>query len=311
MSAIWWLLAMFFAVVLGSVTAVGAVLLRRWKQAPAGGGAGTGESLLLEAAPAPGLKARLARTLHAIGEALPGSQKGQEPLRRRLLQAGYRWPSAPTVFQGIKVATALGMAGIVGWLILFTNRAADSALLPCLAAAGFGYLLPERWLDRAIRARARRLRSGLPPATDLLVLAVEAGQGLDQAMLEVAKALAASYPDLSDEFVFVHLEVRAGKNRAEALRNLAERSPEPELAKLVTVLLDGDRFGASLGPALRTHGRYLRTRLRQQAQEQARKLAVKLTIPTFFFIFPAVLAVTLGPAYLLLKDSLGRLLNGF
>ncbi len=306
MSSIWWLLAMVFVVVLGLVTAVGAVVLRRLQGQSAGG---SGGSLLFGAGRLQGRKARLAQTLHAVGETVPMSRKETEPLRRRLLMAGYRWPPAVTVFQGIKVAAALGLAGATGWTILFLNGGAQNALIPCLAAAGFGYLLPDRWLDRSIRARARRLRSGLPPAIDLLVLAVEAGQGLDQALLDVAQALAPLYPDLSDEFAFFHLEVRAGKSREEALRNLANRSPEPELKKLVTVLLDGDRFGTSLGPALRTHGRYLRTRIRHRAQEQARKLGVKLTIPTFFLIFPAVLAVTLGPAYLLLRDSLGRLLN--
>ncbi len=310
MNPIWWLLAMVFVVVLGSVTAVGAVMLRRWAR-PADGGPAAGGGVLFGAGPEGGLKARLARTLHAVGEMLPVSRKRHEPLRRRLLMAGYRWPSAVSVFHGIKMASALGMAGATGWTILFMSGAPSNALAPCLAAAGFGFLLPERWLDRSIRARARRLRLALPPAVDLMVLAVEAGQGMDQAMLDVAQALAPLYPDLSDEFAFVHLEVRAGKNRQEALRNLAERSPEPELKRLVTVLLDGDRFGTSLGPALRTHGHYLRTRLRQNAQEQARKLGVKLTIPTFFLIFPAVLAVTLGPAYLLLRDSLGRLLNSF
>jgi len=310
MSSIWWLLAIFFAVVAGSVTAVGAVMLRRWAGPAAGAGAAGGD-LLLAAGPEPGLKARLARTLHALGEALPVPRGGSEPLRQRLLMAGYRWPSAVTVFQGIKAATALGMAGATGWTILFLRGGAGDALVPCLAAAGFGYLLPDRWLDRAIRARARRLRTALPPAVDLMVLAVEAGQGLDQAMLDVAQALAPLHPELSDEFAFAHLEVRAGKNREEALRGLMERSPESELKKFVTVLLDGDRFGTSLGPALRTHVHYLRTRLRQQAQERARKLGVKLTIPIFFFIFPAVLAVTLGPAYLLLRDSLQQLLNAF
>ena len=252
----------------------------------------------------------LTRTFAAVGESVPG-KKDSESLRKRLSMAGYRWPAAATVFHGIRVASALGLAGAVGWVVLIFHGDSESALVPALCAAAFGFMLPDRVLQARVRARARRIRRGLLPVIDLLVLTLEAGRSLDHAMHDVARALANSFPDICEEFMFFHLEVRAGKSREEALANLAERSPDPELKKMIGVLLDGDRFGVSLGPALRTHGRYLRIRVRQRAQEEARKLAVKMTIPTFLLIFPAVLVVTLGPAYLQLKESLGRLLDAW
>lgn len=307
-----WLLTAFFAVVMGSILCVGyLVVMRKKNKAPAESAEQTAPSIDFDDVQLPGSRKLLAKTFQAVGESVPASKQDNEPLRKRLSMAGYRWPTAVTIFYGIKVAAALGLAGFTGWTILFLNGSSESTLIPVVCAAGFGYLFPDRVLDRRIKSRARRIRSGLPPAVDLMVLAVEAGQPRDQAMVDVAKALSRAYPDLCEEFLVFHLEVRAGKSREDALRALADRSPDSELRKLVTLLIDGDRYGTSLGPALRTHSRFLRTRIRQQAQEQARKLTVKLTMPTFFLIFPAVLVVTLGPAYLLLRVGLGRMLNAW
>lgn len=255
-------------------------------------------------------QAALTRALSRMGETIPEPVAGRAPLRKRLLMAGYRWPSAVTMFQGIRIASGLALAGIVGWTILFIRGEAVSTLVPVLCGAGFGYLLPDRILEARIRARGRRIRRGIPPSIDLLVLALEAGQSLDQSIHDVAKALGSAYPDLCEEFLFCRLEMRAGKSRQEALRHLLERSPDAELRKLAALLVDAERFGTSLGPALRTHSRYLRTRVRHQAQEAARKLSVKLTLPVFFLIFPVVLLVTLGPAVIEFRESLQTLFSG-
>ncbi len=305
-----WLMISFFVVVLGSTLGVGWLVINR-NPGPGGEPEGDGSGLALNETTPNRSRTILARAFHTMGKAIPLGNQSDEPLRKKMLMAGYRWPTAVTIFHGIKVAVALGLAGFVGWLILFVRGDSQAVFVPALCAAGFGYLLPDRLLQRRIASRACNIRSGLSSAVDLLVLTTEAGQSLDQAMLDVAKALGSSYPELSEELLLFHLEVRAGKSREEALRSLSERSPESEMKKLVSVLLDGDRYGTSLGPALRTHGRYLRTRTRQSAQERARKLTVKMTIPTFFFIFPAVLVVTLGPAYLQLKEGLSRLIEGF
>ena len=142
-----------------------------------------------------------------------------------------------------------------------------------------------------------------------MVLTLEAGQTIDQGILEAARSVGRVYPDLASELTFCSLEMRAGTPRGEALRRMGERCGEEEIRKLVAVLVDGERFGTSLGPALRSHAHYLRTRMRHKAQESARKLGVKLVMPVFFLIFPSVLLVTLGPAYLQLTLFLDTLVK--
>ncbi|MBI1791698.1 MAG: type II secretion system F family protein, partial [Acidobacteria bacterium] len=173
-----------------------------------------------------------------------------------------------------------------------------------VCAGGFGFLLPDRVLKPLIKARSSRIRRAVPAALDLMVLSVEAGQSLNLAVLDAANELRESYPDLAAELAQVHLELRAGKSRQDALYKLGQRNQEPELRKLANVLIDADRFGSSLGPALRTHAKYLRNRMKQQAQETARRVAVKLVFPVFFLIFPSVLLVTLGPAVIKMTTQL-------
>ena len=174
---------------------------------------------------------------------------------------------------------------------------------------GFGYLLPDRVLERLAARRVFQLRRGLPAALDLMVLAVEAGQSLDAAILEASRGLRATHPELASEFTQLHLELRANTTRAEALRNFAERSRDMELRKFTNLLIDTDRFGTSLGPALKTHARYLRIRFRQMAQEKARKVSVKLIFPVFFLIFPSVILVTLGPAVILIFTQMQHMME--
>jgi len=173
---------------------------------------------------------------------------------------------------------------------------------------GFGYLLPDRVLDRMIRHRVQRLRRGLPAALDLMVLAIEAGQGLDSAILDASRGLRSTHPDLAAEFAQLQLELKANTTRSEALKNFSVRSHDLEIRKFANLLIDTDRFGTSLGPALRTHARYLRIRFRQISQEKARKVGAKLIFPVFFLIFPSVILVTLGPAVILIFNQMRNLL---
>jgi tight adherence protein C len=179
-----------------------------------------------------------------------------------------------------------------------------AALIPALAGLAFGFMLPDRVLDRMARSRGDRLRRALPAAIDLMILSVEAGQGLDASILETSRGLRGSHADLAAEFTQLHLQLRANASRVEALRNFAAGSRDSELRKFASLLIETDRFGSSLGPALRTHGKYLRTRSRQKAQERARKVGVKLIFPIFFLIFPSVILVTLGPAVILVMTQL-------
>ena len=184
------------------------------------------------------------------------------------------------------------------------GRGGYSSIVACGAGIALGWLMPDRLVVIKARARARRLRVGIPAALDMLSMSLEGGQTLDAALLDTARALQTTYVDLSDELYQVHLELRASNSRADALRRLATRTGEVEIRKLANLMIDADRFGTTLVPALRSHARTLRTRFRQQAQEMARKVAVKLIFPVFFLIFPCVLLVTLGPACILMVQQL-------
>lgn len=301
------LLAAFFFFVLAAVSAAGYVFVLRPARAGAESGPGAESPVVFPEADLPAPQAAVLGIFQRIGDILPVGIARRDQVRRLLLTAGYRWPSAVSTFLGIKTATAFTLGAAGAWAAL--TFGSGSTFLPSLCGVGFGFLLPDRVLERLARGRASRLRRGLPAALDLMVLAVEAGQGLDAAILDTSRALRVSHPDLASELTQLHLELRAGADRAEALRKFAVRAQDQEIRKLVALLLDTDRFGTSLGPALRTHTHYLRTRFRQAAQERARKVAVKLIFPVFFLIFPSVVLVTLGPAAILISDQLGMLLG--
>ena len=243
----------------------------------------------------PAAQAAVAGVFRMIGEALPGGQN--ESTRRELMAAGYRWPSAVSIYVGIKCAASVMLGAAAAWAAAtFSKRIHPRCSSRCCAGLASGILSPDRLLHHLGLARAARLRRGLPAALDLLLLSVESGQGLDAAILDTSRSLRISHPELASEFTQLHLELRANTSREEALRNFAERSHDAEVKKFTALLIDTDRFGTSLGPALRTHAKYLRTRFRQTAQERARKAGVKLVFPVFFLIFPSVVLVTLGPA---------------
>ena len=300
-----WILFLFFAFVMGAVTVAGYVLLIRAPQQRA-----SDVPAMLSNEPAlPPARAAFLDIFRSIGDSFPNAKKEHNPYRRRLSLAGYRWPSAVSVFYGIKCATTLFMAGAAGVSALVFGGNPSGLPMAMLCGAGVGFLLPDRILSSRIRARAQRLRRALPPALDLLVLGLEAGQSLDSTAADASRGLKSVHPDLSGELAQLYLELRASNSRVEAFRNLAERTNEPEIRKLSHLLIDSDRFGVSLGPALRTHNRYLRTRFRQQAQESARKVGVKLIFPVFFLIFPSVLLVTLGPACIMMLKQLQNLMQ--
>ncbi|MBZ5605654.1 MAG: type II secretion system F family protein [Acidobacteriia bacterium] len=297
------LLFAFFFFILAAVSAAGYVFVLRPSRAE---GAEIPAPLAHDR-DLPTAQAAIVDLFRLIGEAVPGSIVEAGAIRQDLIAAGFRWPSAVSIFVGIKCASAVMLAMAALWSA-FTFGTSASAFLPCVCGLGFGYLLPDRVLEKLARRRVERLRRGLPAALDLLVLAVEAGQGLDAAILDTSRGLRVSYPDLASEFTQLQLELKANTTRAEALRNFVERSKDIELRKFANLLIDTDRFGTSLGPALKSHARYLRIRFRQMAQEKARKVGVKLIFPVFFLIFPSVILVTLGPAVILIFTQMKNLL---
>lgn len=254
-------------------------------------------------------RAAFARLFESIGENFPAAKDEQNPYRVRLTAAGYRWPSALPIFYGIKCGSALFFSGALGILALLYQRDPSLIPLPMICGLGIGFLLPDRVLSSRVEARSVRLRSAVPPALDLMVLDMEAGQALDQAIADASRGLKRTHPDLSTELAQLYMELRTGSSRADAFRALGVRNREPELRKLGNLLIDSDRFGVSIAGALRSHAKYLRTRFRQQAQEKARKVGVKLIFPVFFLIFPSVLLVTLGPACMMMYGQLKTLLQ--
>jgi tight adherence protein C len=207
------------------------------------------------------------------------------------VQAGYRRHEALTIFFGIRVVFAVALFSLFSSsLVLRPN------MTLALGGLGFGYVLPGMLLARMAKRRAHRIRLSLADALDLLVVSVEAGLGLDQALSRVGSELEFAYPELSDELRLINLELRAGKPRAEALRNLADRTGVDDLSALVTMLIQTDKFGTSVAQSLRVYSETLRTKRRQRAEEAAAKTGVKMVFPLVLCIFPAIWIVTIGPA---------------
>ena len=228
----------------------------------------------------------------SVGQRAPRNAKELGTLRLRLVQAGYRRSEAVAIFYGIRIMLALGLFLLLstGSILMKPNVAI------ALAGVCFGYIAPGMVLARLAKRRAHRIRLALADALDLLVVSVEAGLGLDQALMWVGDELAFAYADLSDELRLVNLELRAGKARSDALRNLANRSGVDDLNSLVTMLIQTDKFGTSVAQSLRVYSETLRTKRRQRAEEAAAKTGVKMVFPLVFCIFPAIWVVTIGPA---------------
>ena len=229
--------------------------------------------------------------LKRVGNVAPRSNKEMGKLQQRLVTAGYRSKEALIVFFGLRAACALGFFALV-----MSSIVVRPSLPVALAACGLGYLLPSMALGRMAKKRQHRIRLGLPDALDLLVVSVEAGLGLDQAIQRVGLELDFAHPDLSQELSLINLELRAGKGRGDALRNLADRTGVDDIASLVAMLVQTDKFGTSVAQSLRVHSETVRTKRRQRAEEAAAKTGVKMVFPLVFCIFPAIWVVTIGPA---------------
>jgi tight adherence protein C len=249
-------------------------------------------------------RTRLVALLRRLGSGLLGKQASSEPLRQMLVQAGYRSPDAVTVFRGARVilsvvlpAAALSVSALAG---------ADGRLMLLTAAwaAALGWTLPPLVLRQRIRQRRREILRFLPDALDLLVICVEAGLGLNQALSRMAEELRHFSPVTASEFALVNLEIRAGASREQALRGLAARTDVAELRALASMLVQTDRFGTSIAQALRVHSHGLRTRWQQRMEEAAAKTTVKLVFPLVLCILPVLFAIILGPALIRLVRSL-------
>jgi tight adherence protein C len=258
------------------------------------------------------ISSTLEETRHVIGgvvehfeKVLPRSQAEISVVQQRLVRAGIRGDGAARLFYGAKVIVPLSLVIIV----LITGIAHFSPFFVYAVALGGGFLAPDFWLGRTISNRQSAIRRGLPDVLDLLVICVEAGLSLDQATARTAEEMHRAQPALADELGIVALEQRAGRARSDAWKHLAERTDVDVVRNLVSMLVQAEQFGTSIGKTLRVHSDTLRTKRIQEIEEKAAKLSVKLLFPLVLFIFPSLFLVVLGPAVLVMADSFKTLFN--
>ena len=247
------------------------------------------------------------RIASPINRLLPPSAAEVKKLQKQLMHAGFRSHNAPIIYRAIQVTVLGGLPAAVALTCALFAKPLNTTLLGILFAFVVGFFLPRYVLGRMIRSRQLRIRWGLADALDLMVISVEAGLGLNAAMMKVSSELKEVHPDICDEFELANLEIRVGREREEALRNLAERTGVDDLKSLVAMLIQADKFGTSIARSIRVFSDSLRTKRRQRAEQAAEKAAVKLLIPLALFLFPTLFIAILGPAVLQLSDTLGKM----
>jgi tight adherence protein C len=260
-------------------------------------------SLLRSIAPTRG--AKIEKLVKPFEKVLPRTAQEVSNVQKRLIRAGYRDKASVNIFYSSKVL----VPGLLCVLATVTGVYAYSPLFVYAVAAGLGYLAPDFWLGNRVRARQLQLRLGLPEALDLIVICVEAGLSMDKATMRTSEELRISQPAIADELNLVSLEQRAGRPRAEAWKHVGERTDVDTIRSLASILIQADKFGTSIGKTLRTHSETLRTRRRQDAEEQAAKTTVKLIFPLVLFIFPSLFVVTLGPSMIIMFDGFSKYLS--
>lgn len=256
---------------------------------------------LVENNPVTTMAERVAEPLNRI---VPISAIEALKLQKQLLLAGYRSPEAATVFRAIQRTLMIAMLVLVVTVCLILNRPLNNFLIWGIIGLALGFYLPKYVLRKKIAARQQRITWALPDMMDLLVVAVEAGLSLNAALNRVGEELKDLRPDMHHEIDLLNLEIRVGRSREEALRNLAARTEVDDIRSFVALLIQADRYGSSIAGAVRIFAESLRTKRRQRAMQASQKAALKLLFPLTCFLFPVVLIVILGPAILNLMDLL-------
>lgn len=245
------------------------------------------------------LKDKLHALLTRLGEAnKPSNESEVSAIREALVTAGYRHPQAPILFMGAKLFSGILVLGVMALLpaSLLGFPTATIQIVMYIGAASAGYFFPMLWLRHAVSQRKEQLQDAFPDALDLMVVCVEAGLGLDAAISRVSSEIRFAHRELAEEFHLVSLELRTGLSRAEALKNLSRRIDLEEVSSLVALLVQTDKFGTSIGQALRVHSDSMRVNRQLRAEELAAKIPVKILFPLVFFIFPSLFVVVIGPA---------------
>jgi tight adherence protein C len=249
---------------------------------------------------------RSEKVLKPLGEWIPRSPEEMSRQEMKLAQAGIRRRDAPLLLYGVKIALAIVLFVAFATVSLIRSNPILLILLPLL----LGAMIPDLIISRMIKRRKDALQRALPDALDLAVVSVEAGLGLDQSLVKIGQELRTVHPPLSDELNLYSLEVNAGKKRADALRNLGQRTNVDDIRSFVTVLIQTDRFGTSVSQSLRVFADSMRIKRRQRAEEHAAQMNIKMIAPLVFFIFPAIFVVVLGPAVIAIVRYLLPSLSG-
>jgi tight adherence protein C len=250
---------------------------------------------------------RLMGVLQALGQQVGGGRKDANAIRQFLVQAGYTDPNAVSIYWATRVSLAAGLAALaLLGLPLFGIRGGQM-LLGVMWLGGLGWVGPAFYVRSRLKARQKEVQLALADMLDMLVVCVEAGLGLNQALVRVADEIEHVSTVMSEQLAMVNLEMRAGTPREEALKNLAERTGLADIRSLVSMMIQTDRFGTSVADALRVHSETMRTKRRQRAEEAAAKTTIKLVFPLVLFVFPAMFVVVIGPSALAIFRTFSKL----
>lgn len=247
--------------------------------------------------------------MNRLGDVMPTSPKDVTAMQKRLIRSGFRKANALKMLYGAKVGLGVLMPVVAAVIVANTNTEGTMKIMFIVASAAAGFFGPNEYVKIRGQKRQKEIQRGLANALDLMVVCVESGLGLDQAIIQVAKELEHAHKEITEEFALVNYELKAGKRRIEALRNLADRTSVEDLKKLVAVLIQADRFGTGVAQSLRAHADYMRVQARQIAEEKAAKLGVKLIFPIFFCILPSLFVVTVGPVVMKIIRELIPMMN--
>lgn len=277
----------------------------RLKRMGDGGGATVAApSLAMEESAVSAFAEKMATPLSRLA---PPSAAEAKKLAKQLMHAGHRSPNAPIIYRALQLLSMAFFPGAVAVGCALWGKPLASAAMWILGGFVVGFMLPRYVLNRMIKGRQQRLQWGLADALDLLVVSIEAGLGLNSALVRVGDEMNEVHPDIAEEFAMTNMEIRVGRDRAEALRNLADRTGVDDLRSLCAMLIQADKFGTSIARAVRVYADSLRTKRRQRAEQAAQKAAVKLLFPLACFLFPTLFIALLGPAFINLMDTFSKM----
>lgn len=242
------------------------------------------------------LTAYLEKAASPLANKVSGNEKEMGQLREKLMNAGFRREAAPVVFKTIQLGTAAFGLFVGSTYGFFANGFGQDMIIKVGGGLIIGFMIPKLALDQLAKKRMEKIFLGLPDALDLMVVCVEAGLGMDQALRKVAEEMEKSHKEIGEEFGIANKQLQLGRTRSEVLQALGFRSGVDDLKQLASILIQADKFGSSIAAALRVQSDAMRTRRRQIAEEKAAKTAVKMIFPLVLFIFPGIFVVLVGPA---------------